>query len=70
LSGISFLVSDDASIHQTTSADAGVLEILHSEGVPESMDGRYRLSAASASEFFATENATRWTFVKSPDGQV
>jgi hypothetical protein len=34
------------------------------------MDGRYGLSAASASEFFATENATRSTFVKGLDGQV
>jgi hypothetical protein len=34
------------------------------------MDGHYGLSAASASEFFPTENATRWTFVTDPDGQV
>lgn len=30
----------------------------------------FRLYPASASEFFTTENATRWTFVKNPDGLV
>jgi CubicO group peptidase (beta-lactamase class C family) len=33
-------------------------------------DEWFRIYPASASEFFATANATRWTFVKSPDGQV
>jgi hypothetical protein len=42
-----FGLPDDASIRQAASADAGVLEILDSEGVPESMDGRYRLSRVS-----------------------
>jgi hypothetical protein len=33
-------------------------------------DPWFRIYPASASEFFATENATRWTFVKGQDGQV
>jgi hypothetical protein len=35
---------DSARIHQTASADAGVLDIPDSASVPESTDGRYRLS--------------------------
>jgi len=30
----------------------------------------FRIYPASPSEFFATENPTRWTFVKGPDGRV
>ena len=30
----------------------------------------FRFYPASEPEFFATENATRWTFVKGPDGRV
>ena len=33
-------------------------------------DEWFRLYPASAWEFFATENSTRWTFVKTPDGMV
>ncbi len=33
-------------------------------------DAWFRLYPASASEFFATENATRWQFVKGPDGRM
>ena len=30
----------------------------------------FEIYSASAAEFFATENATRWTFAISPDGRV
>ncbi len=33
-------------------------------------DPWFRIYPASESEFFATGNSTRWTFVKSPDGRV
>lgn len=33
-------------------------------------DPWFRLHPVSASEFFTTANATRWTFIKGPDGQV
>jgi hypothetical protein len=33
-------------------------------------DAWFRVYPASVSEFFATESATRWTFVKSPEGRV
>jgi hypothetical protein len=33
-------------------------------------DAWFRLQPASASEFFTTANATRWMFVKGPDGRV
>ena len=38
---------DDASIHQTVAADAGVREVPHSVRVPESADGRFWPSRAN-----------------------
>ena len=46
--GFPFWISRTTELcYQNAAADAEVLEIPHSEGVPESMDGRYRLSPAN-----------------------